>query len=81
MFVAQQGDRLIVGVSKTGGGSGNGVGGLGVPILSFDLAVNPGTTSLTFADSPAGKAPAAFDSEGNVVPSVIFDTLSATISR
>ena len=68
----------VVGVTNTMRGSGNGVVGLGVPIMGLDLAVNPDTTTLTF-----DKEATALESGSPPSPvrSVIFDPLPATISR
>ena len=81
VVVSQQGNRVIVGVTKTGGGAGNGFGMEERTIVSMDFTVSSGTTSLTFASTPAMKAPAALDSTTANIPSIIFDTVPATISR
>jgi hypothetical protein len=80
----QSGNRVIVGVTKLGGGSGNAVpaGEEVIVRLSF-RAGSVGTTTLTFsgAVSPQnpGGGPAALDSTGALVPSVQFDTAVASI--
>ena len=84
VVVSQQGDRVIVGVSKTGGGAGNGFGAEDRTIVSLDFTVSSGSTTLTFAPSvPARKAPAALvdSSPPSPIPTITFDLLSATISR
>lgn len=85
--VSQQGDRIIVGVSKTGQGVGNGIVAAEERlILSMDFSVANGTTTLTFVDSPNNpqnpvNAPTALDSALAPVGTISFDALSATISR
>ena len=81
VLVTQQGDRVIVGVSKTMGGAGNGFGAEERLILSMDFTVNSGSTTLTFDSTPAMKAPTAFDSALGPIPSITFDAMPATISR
>ena len=87
-FVSQVGDRVIVGVSKTQRGSGNGIAAGEKTILSMTFAVNAGTTDLTFVASPAPGVPGANPTneptglDSNLDPvDLDFDVLSATISR
>jgi hypothetical protein len=80
VLAEQHADRVTVGVTKLGGGAGNGVAGSGetaVVFLVFRL-LRAGTTTLTLAGSP-GSAPAALDSGGEAIPSVTFDVSSATL--
>ena len=86
VLVSQQGDRVIVGVSKTMSGAGNGFGVEERTVLSLDFTVGSGSTTLTFADSPANPMnptdePTALDSTLSPVGTISFDALSATISR
>ena len=70
----------MVGVSKTGGGSGNGIGAVEEPILSLTLRVlEVGATTISI-EGPPGGDPAALDSNGVVVGRVIFDPMPAQIS-
>lgn len=85
VLASQSGNRVVVGVSKTGGGAGNGVpaGERTIVTLVFDV-IGTGTTNLLFRGSsdpgnPTG-APAALDSQGGVVASVFFDGDAARIS-
>ncbi len=84
--VSQQGDRVIVGVSKTNRGLGNGIAAGEKTVLSMRFTVNAGTTDLTFVDSPANPVdstnePAALDPDLEHIDTIDFDPLSATISR
>jgi hypothetical protein len=77
----QNGDRVVCGVTKTGGGAGNGVGNLQATALSLVFrALKAGTTTLTLAGPPTGGDPAALDSNGAVIGSVTFDTASSQLS-
>ena len=83
--VGRTGNRLVVGVSKLGGGSGNPVPAGGRVILRLTFRVlEAGTTTLRFsgAVSPQnpGGGPAALDSNGQVVGTVRFDAATAAIS-
>jgi hypothetical protein len=83
---SQQGDRVVVGVSKSGGGPGNGIGDEEPIIVSLYFEVQEaGTTDVDFAGSPTNPMqpsadPVAFDSSENVIPSIDFDAGSASIS-
>jgi len=86
VLVSQSGDRIIVGVSKTGGGSGNGIGASEESILSLTLRVlREGATDVTIVGSPGNPHnptpdPAALESNGTVIGSVTFDAASATLA-
>jgi hypothetical protein len=86
VLVSQQGDRVVVGVTKTGGGTGNGVGVGESVVLSLVFQVlKVGTTEIRFAGSPANPQnpsadPVAIDSNGATVTSVDFDGGIAEIS-
>jgi hypothetical protein len=86
MHVAQTGDRIVVGVSKTGGGSGNPVAAGETTIVSFLLEVlKEGTTSISFDGSPSNPIyptaqPAVLDSSGSVIDSMTFDPFDATVT-
>lgn len=84
VLVSQSGNRVIVGVSKTGGGAGNGVTGTRIVVsLVFDV-IGTGTTNLVFRGSsdPGNPTagPAALDAQGAVIGSVVFDADAARIS-
>ncbi len=82
---AQVGRRVIIGVTKTGGGSGNGIGAGEPAIVSLSFRIlAKGTATLSFAGSPANPQnptndPAALDSAVQVVSSVRFDAALASI--
>jgi hypothetical protein len=77
----QNGDRVVCGVTKTGGGAGNGVGNLQATTLSLVFtALKSGTTTLTLAGPPNGTDPEALDSNGAEIGSITFDTTAAHIS-
>jgi hypothetical protein len=84
--VTQTGDRIVVGVTKTGGGTGNGVAGGEATIVSMVLQVlKEGTTSISFEGSPSNPIyptadPAGLDSSGVVIESITFDPLDATVT-
>jgi hypothetical protein len=88
VLVSQSGDRVVVGVSKIGGGagSGNGIGASEESILSLTLRVlREGATDVTIVGSPGNPQnptpdPAALGSTGTLIGSVTFDPASATIS-
>jgi len=80
VLATRQGDRITIGVTKLGGGTGNGITGTGesaVVGLTFRV-LRAGTTSLTIEGSP-GTDPAALDSSGDEIDSVTFDTVAATL--
>lgn len=80
VLATQQGNRVIVGVSKLGGGAGNGVSAPGetaIVQLTFRL-LRSGATTLTLGGSP-GSQPAALDSGGADVATVQFDAAPATL--
>jgi hypothetical protein len=78
--VVQTGNRLVCGVTKTGGG-GNGVGNTQATVLSLGFRVlEVGSTTLTFAGAPPAGTAAALDSNGDIIGSVTFDTAPATIT-
>ncbi len=74
------GDRVTVGVSKVGGGAGNGLGATEETVVSMTLRVRRrAITTVQIAGSPPND-PAALDSAGAIIGSVVFDPGSATIS-
>jgi hypothetical protein len=79
---SQIGDRVVVGVTLTGGGAGSGDGvAAGEPIivsLTFRV-LKAGTSSLSFAGAPS-PTPAALDSNGATIGSITFDGTAASIS-
>lgn len=80
VLATRQGDRITIGVTKLGGGTGNAITGTGestVVELVFRL-LRAGTTTLTIEGSP-GTDPAALDSGGNEIDSVTFDPVAATL--
>ncbi len=88
VLVSQSNDRVVIGVSKTGGGpgSGNGVGASEEVIVRLSLRVlKPGATDILIVGSPDHPQnptpdPAALDSLGAFVESVVFDEAPATIT-
>ncbi len=85
VLASQVGNRVVVGVTKTGGGSGNGVGAGEKTVLSLNFRIlAKGSSSLRFEGSPSNPQnpsahPVALDSAGNVVGSVSFDSASAQV--
>ena len=72
---SQSGGRVVVGVTKLGGGAGNGVAGAqaGVVQLTFK-ALTVGTSTISFSGSTA------LDSVGDPIGSIVFDAVPAAIS-
>ncbi|RMF75862.1 MAG: hypothetical protein D6738_02775 [Acidobacteria bacterium] len=85
VLVSQQGNRVVVGVSKTGGGPGNGFGAEQRIVVRMLFAVQAkGSTNLLFRGSsdPGNPTPdpAALDSQGQVIPQIVFDSAAAKIA-
>jgi len=81
VLVSQAGDRVIIGVSKTGGGAGNGVSASEAAVVDLTFRVlKEGTTSIVLAGPPGEPGPVALDSSGAPIGSVLFDTSSAWIA-
>ncbi len=83
--VSQVANHLIIGVSKLGGGAGNGVPAGESVVLGFKLQVlKAGVTTLAFAGSSSPQnptsGPAALDHDLSVVSSVRFDAPAATVT-
>jgi hypothetical protein len=78
---SQVGSRIVLGVSKLGGGTGNRVTATEAVVVTLTLkALKSGVTTLTFAGSSSTsnptQEPAAVDSTGAVISSVKFDAIS-----
>ena len=71
--VSQQGDRIIIGVARLGGGAGFPGGEVVDLMLELGTA---GASTVGFAPSPA---PVALDGSAQPVTSVQFDATSATV--
>ena len=71
--------RIVVGVSKFGGGSGNGVAGASSIIVSlaFDV-IKQGTSTLAISTAP--HAPAVLDHNGAVIVAITFDPLNGSVT-
>jgi len=79
-LAVQSGAMITVGVTKLGGGSGNGVDASEHAIVHLDFRVlKSGMTSINLSGSPPNP-PAALDSTGTVVGSVHFDSAPAMIA-
>jgi hypothetical protein len=70
--------RVVVGVTKLGACGGNAVTGsqASIATLAFDV-LKAGTTTLTFASSPA---PEAKDPSTARIGTIVFDAASATLA-
>lgn len=81
-LATQEGNRVVVSVTKLGV-PGVGVSGTSANVISlFFNVTGQGRCSLTFANSqPDNKPPSALDSGGSQIPSISFDSASATISK
>ena len=72
--------RVVVGVSKQGGGVGNGVAGNSAVIVEMSFqALKSGTTTLTITGPPLGGDPVVLDSDGAVIGTMTFDTAPGTL--
>jgi hypothetical protein len=79
-LASTSGSRVVVGVSKTNGGGGNGIP-MGEPVvvsLTFRL-LKTGSTTLAIAGAPGG-SPECLDSLGIAIPSITFDAGNATLT-
>lgn len=80
VLASQSGNRVVIGVSKTGGGPGNGITNSENTVVSVSLRIlRTGTSSIVLDGPPFGGSPAVLDSAGVAVPGVSFDRASATI--
>ena len=83
---SQSSGRVIVGVTKSNGGSGNGVAGATAKIVTLSFNVTSvGSSSLSLEGSPSNPMnpnpdPVALDHNGAVIPAVVFDSADATLS-
>jgi len=69
--------RVVVGVSKLGGGVGNGIAGSSAAIVSLAFEVQKqGTTTLTLGGSPN---PVVLDHNGAAIGSITYDSASASM--
>ena len=68
--------RVVVGVTKLGGGAGNGVAASAVVVaLSFQV-LKAGTTTLTLSGNPT---PQVLDQNGAPIGTITFDAAPATV--
>ena len=69
--------RVVVGVTKLGGGAGNGISGNSAAIVSLSFQVlKQGTTTLQLTGAPN---PVVLDHNGAVIGSITFDTATASM--
>jgi len=72
--------RIVVGVTKAGGGSGNGIAGAEATIVSLPFRVlRVAPTGIRLVGSSPSIPPRALDSAGNPILSIEFDTQPATL--
>jgi hypothetical protein len=70
---------IVVGVSKLGGGAGNGVAGASAVIVELSFQVKKqGTSTLAIAAGPT--APAVKDSTGATIGAITFDTATGSVT-
>lgn len=85
VLASENGDRVVVGVTKTGGGSGNGIGTGEKTIVTLTFRVlKEGATGVRIVGSPGNPQnptnnPAALDSTGAVIGTITFDSAAAQI--
>ena len=86
VLASQNGPRVVVGVSKLGGGSGNTIASGDQIVVSLVFRVlHRDVTSVSFGGSSSDPSspnfrPVALNSQGSVIGSVTFDTAAARIS-
>ena len=69
---------VVVGVSKLGGGVGNGIAGTSAVVVALSFQVlKAGTTTLTLTGSPT---PQVLDSGGTPIGTITFDAASASMT-
>ncbi len=84
--VGQNGQRIVIGVTKQGDCPGNQVDGTGT-VLTFQLkSVGTGSTNLNFTGSPSNPInptdnPTAVDHLGQPIPSITFDTAASRVQQ
>lgn len=78
VLAEQIGDRVVVGVTKTGGGAGDDLanGTAEVVRLSFKV-LKAGQSAVYLAGAPGGSGPSALDSDGQAVGAISFDLADA----
>ncbi len=70
--------HIVVGVSKLGGGSGNGVAGASATIVSLAFDVRKaGTSTLSIATAPV---PEVLDHNGAAIGAITFDSATGTVT-
>ncbi len=75
-LASQVGDRVVVGVSKLGGGPGNGIAGSESVLMTLSFRIlRKDVTGISF-----GGTPTAIDSGGSRVGTVAFDSQPARLS-
>jgi hypothetical protein len=80
VMVSQHRNRITVGVTKAGGGSGNEVASSEVSIVTLTLRIlEPGATTLAIEGSPPNP-PTALDSVGARIGGIRFDDLVANLT-
>lgn len=74
--------HIVVGVSKLGGGPGNGVGGsIANPVIVVSLTfqvLKQGTSTLAVATAP--HAPSVLDHNGAAIGAIAFDSASGSVA-
>jgi len=81
VLASQQANRVVVGVTKTGGGAGNGIpsGESAIVSLTFEV-IDVGACGLSIEGPPGAVAtPQALDASGTPIGSIHFDTAQATL--
>jgi hypothetical protein len=74
-LASQNGNTIVVGVSKLGGGSGNGIGASEDVVVTLNLRLRKRqATTITF-----GGPPTALDSLGNNIGTIQFDGAAAML--
>jgi hypothetical protein len=80
VLAEQSGERITIGLTKVGGGAGNGIAVDEAVIVTLRLQVlASGSTTLSIEGS-SPHAPAALDSTGVLIDSVGFDSAPALLS-
>jgi hypothetical protein len=79
-LASQQGNRVVIGVSKLGGGSGNRVSDPEETVVSLQLQVLQRAGTRLSIEGSLPNPPAVIDSAGFVIGTIRFDVADAMIS-
>ena len=79
-LASENGNRVTVGVTKSGSGGGNGVASPEEVVVRLDFQVLQRTTTTLALEGSGSSTAAALDSNGAIIGSVQFDVATAQIT-